>query len=65
MPWIDHPARQDGPASFLDWLRYRVGIWMQDKGHDLEHRALHPKDIPCPDCGAWMSPGSNCDHLPF
>lgn len=65
MPWIDHPARQDGPASLVDWLRYHLGIWMQDKGRDLEHQALYPNDRRCPTCGAWGRPGIDCDHLPF
>lgn len=69
MPWIDHPARQDGPASIADWLRYRIGAWMQFRGADLEHRALYPNDVICPECGNWMrpgdQPGGGCDHIPF
>lgn len=65
MPWIDHPARQDGPASILDWLRYHIGLWMQHRGRELERRALHPTDVRCPECGAWVSPRNSCDHLPF
>jgi hypothetical protein len=65
MPWINHPARQDGPASLLDWLRYRLGTWMQRVGTDLEHRALHPNDTLCPECGHWISKGYPCDHIPF
>lgn len=65
MPWIDHPARQDGPASLLDWLRYHLGTWMQTAGADLEHRALHPTDYRCPECRGWVTPGHECDHLPF
>lgn len=65
MPWIDHPARQDGPASVIDWLRYNVGAWMQRKGANLEHRALYPNDFECPECGNWTNDGSQCDHIPF
>jgi hypothetical protein len=65
MPWIDHPARQYGPASVMDWLRYKLGMWMEDKGRDLQHQALYPADVRCPDCGAWVGPGQPCDHIPF
>lgn len=65
MPWIDHPARQDGPASVTDWLRYKLGTWMQDKGRDWEEMALNPDGKRCPDCGAWNRPGYHCDHIPF
>lgn len=65
MPWIDHPARQDGPASIIDWIRYHLSQWMQSKGRDMEHRALYPADVECPDCGEWMRPGASCDHIPF
>lgn len=65
MPWIDHPARQDGPASGADWLRYKVGTWMQSVGAELERRALYPADVRCPDCGAWNRPDYHCDHIPF
>jgi len=39
MPWIEHPARQGDNASIADWLRFHIGMWMQRKGADLEHRA--------------------------
>lgn len=65
MPWIDHPARQDGPASVADWIRYKFGMWMQEAGADLEHRALYPADQKCPVCHCWMTPGFPCDHIPF
>jgi hypothetical protein len=65
MPWIDHPAREDGNASLADWLRYRIGTWMQSKGAQIEYRALYPNDTRCPECGAWVHPGDECDHIPF
>lgn len=65
MPLIDHPARQDGPASIIEWVRYRLGTWMQRVGARLEYRALYPNEVECPDCGQWMRPGSTCDHIPF
>lgn len=65
MPWIDHPARQEGPASVMDWLRWHVSQWMLRRGAELEHRALYPADVECTDCGQWMRPGGQCDHIPF
>lgn len=66
MPWIDHPARQDGPASVIDWLRYHIGCWMQQRGADLEFRGLHPDARRCPECKMWVTPpGFTCDHIPF
>ena len=65
MPWIDHPARQGEQASIADWFRYRLGTWMQIRGATLERRALYPNDQRCPECGDWVSPGYECDHIPF
>lgn len=39
MPHIDHPARQGENPSIADWLRYRIGVWMQGKGAALEYRS--------------------------
>lgn len=64
-PWIDHPARQDGPVSLMDWIRYKIGLWMQDTGAQLEYRALYPGDTRCPECRGWVSRGNPCDHIPF
>jgi hypothetical protein len=63
--YIPHPARQGEEASLLDWLRFHIGAWMQSKGATMEYRALYPKNIQCPDCGQWMHPGDQCDHIPF
>lgn len=65
MPWIDHPARQGERVNILDWLRYYVGIWMQRKGSDLEYRALYPHHVHCSECGQWILPNEECDHIPF
>ena len=65
MPWIEHPARQGDNASIADWLRFHIGMWMQRKGADLEHRALYPNDTECPECGQRVHPGQECDHIPF
>jgi hypothetical protein len=65
MPWIDHPARQGDNASIVDWLRYRIGMWMQERGAYMEHRALYPSDRICPECGAWHRPDFECDGIPF
>ena len=54
MPHISHPARQGDNPSLADWLRFHVGTWMQRKGTEMEHRALYPADVRCPDCGQWM-----------
>jgi len=65
MPWIEHPARQGDNVSIADWLRYHIGVWMQNKGADMEERALYPDGVHCPECGQWVRPGQLCDHLPF
>lgn len=65
MPYIPHPARQGDNPSIADWLRFHIGTWMQAKGANLEHRALYPKDEPCPECGCWRGPDEPCDHVPF
>ncbi len=65
MPYIPHPARQGHNASVADWLRFHIGEWMQRRGADLEHRALYPADVKCPECGQWCRPGFHCDHIPF
>lgn len=65
MPYIDHPARLGEKANLIDWLRYKIGTWMQDAGADLEHRALYPNDKRCPECNSWVGPGYPCDHVPF
>lgn len=65
MPWIDHPARQGEKATVADWLRWHVSQWMLRVGVDMEHRALYPDETPCPDCGQWVRPGHECDHIPF
>lgn len=65
MPWIEHPATQDGPVSLRRWIMYHVGIWMADKGRDWEDRALFPERSICQDCGQRTRPGETCDHIPF
>ena len=65
MPYIPHPARQGDNPSIADWLRFHIGTWMQSAGAELEHRALYPNDVQCPECGQWCHPGSHCDHIPF
>lgn len=65
MPYISHPARQGDNPSILDWLRYHVGMWMQERGAILEHRALYPNDIHCRECGRWHRPDFECDGIPF
>lgn len=65
MPCIPHPARQGEAASVFDWLRFHLGTWMQRKGSDLEYRSLYPNDVECPECGQWVHPGQECDHIPF
>jgi hypothetical protein len=65
MPYIAHPARQGDTASIFDWLRFHIGTWMQRKGADLEYRALYPNDTHCTECGQWVHPGQQCDHIPF
>lgn len=66
MPWIEHPATQDGPVSLWRWLKYHVGVWMQRRGNDLEDGALHPDRLICPDCGQRIPySGWQCDHIPF
>ncbi len=42
MPWIDHPATQNGPVSWWRWLKYHVGEWMENKGRRWSFDALHP-----------------------
>lgn len=64
MPWINHPACQEGPVSLIRWLRYYVGEWMAAKGSSMSDRALFPNR--CPECGAAMRDGCDfCDHIPF
>jgi hypothetical protein len=49
MPWIHHPATQDGPVSVGRWLKFHIGSWMWRVGRRLECQALHPDrddDIP-------------------
>jgi len=65
MPYIDHPARQGDNASIADWLRYHIGTWMQETGTRLEYRALYPNNVRCQECGQYMRPGDQCDHIPF
>jgi len=65
MPHISHPARQDDTPSVADWLRYHIGIWMQERGADLEHRALYPNDIRCHECGGRHHRDFKCDGIPF
>lgn len=64
MPWIHHPACQDGPVSVGRWLRYRLSEWLGDWSRRLEHAALHPN---CEDCGRPRNRGdhSKCEQLPF
>lgn len=42
MPWIHHPATQDGPVSLWRWLRYHVGDWLYTRGNRMMNRALYP-----------------------
>lgn len=65
MPWIEHPATQDGPVSLWRWLKYHVGIWMIQMGQAWEDEALHPERVYCPECGHRITPGVECDHIPF
>lgn len=41
MPWIHHPATQDGPVSVRRWLLYHIGTYLYEWGMRLEYRALH------------------------
>ena len=63
MPWIHHPATQDGPVSVWRWLKYQVGSWLMEKGDNMVDRALYPKR--CPECGGAMPRIGECDHIPF
>lgn len=65
MPWIEHPECQGAPVSVIRWLRYYIGVRMQEVGRDWEDRALYPKRERCRECGQWVRPGDECDHLPF
>lgn len=42
MPWIHHPATQDGPVSVWRWIKFHVGVWLSRFGATLEYDALHP-----------------------
>jgi hypothetical protein len=42
MPWIHHPATQDGPVSVWRWLKYQIGSRLSDLGGRWEMDALHP-----------------------
>lgn len=49
MPWIDHPACQDGPVSWARYLKWRLSEWLYGWSRRLEWEALHPDrkdDIP-------------------
>lgn len=65
MPWIEHPATQDGPVSLLRWLKFHLGEWMQRKGNGFVEQALYPERTYCSDCGQPIRPGQVCDHIPF
>lgn len=65
MPWIKHPATQDGPVSVVRWLKYHVGEWMRETGARWSDDALSPYCKICPDCGQRMREGDYCDHIPF
>ena len=44
MPWIYHPATQDGPVSVYRWALYHFAQWLKAigrKGQCLEDIALH------------------------
>lgn len=66
MPWIHHPATQDGPVSIVRWLKYHIGWRLWELGHRLEDEALHP-DRKCDGCGELRRKGDHrhCDDLPF
>lgn len=65
MPWIKHPATQDGPVSLLRWLKYHIGSWMQEVGYRWEDNALFPDKEICQECGQRKRVGEICDHIPF
>lgn len=48
MPWIDHPATQNGPVSLWRWIKYHVADWMLRKGNRWEREALYPHDDDIP-----------------
>lgn len=41
MPWIHHPATQDGPVSIRRWLAYRWARWCDGQSRKWEYWALH------------------------
>lgn len=36
MPWIDHPACQDGPVSVTRWLMWKLSQWMMRVGGEAQ-----------------------------
>ena len=41
MPWINHPATQDGPVSVQRWLAFKIGEWLGYWARRLEHYGLY------------------------
>lgn len=46
MPWIHHPACQDGPVSIRRWLAWHVCEWLFGWARYLEAYALDDDDLP-------------------
>lgn len=63
MPWIEHPATQDGPVSLFRWLKFKIGDRLEEIGRRWADEALYPNR--CPECGAAMPRRGECDHIPF
>jgi hypothetical protein len=44
MPWIHHPACQDGPVSVWRWLKFQLSDIFGSWSRTLERQALYPHD---------------------
>ena len=44
MPYINHPACQDGPVSVWRWAAYNLSTWLGYWSRRLEHWALRYDD---------------------
>lgn len=64
MPWINHPACQDGPVTYRRYWKYVASDFLNRWARHLEYEALHPN---CQDCGKPRKKGdhSNCLEVPF